>query len=226
MDLGGGVGWRREIFEILETSSSQLARWSMGSRFVALFLAEQHGWILGRQSGLKWWVKYFIKRRWSPSQKCIFLFPVLYVSMKLTPISSLTTTTSASSHWGSEILLWASADLILLAHVIWERLVASNELATLNINAGSLKAKGTHWEGKQTLAVLPPTIELKKANEKGGSGGVSLLLREEVATETPQVAAKSMCFLLELLWCSKVSFHRYKSPAPSPQNREEISIPL
>jgi hypothetical protein len=34
-------------------TSSQLSKWSMGSGFVALFLGEQHGWILGCHSGLK-----------------------------------------------------------------------------------------------------------------------------------------------------------------------------
>jgi hypothetical protein len=45
--------------------------------------------------------------------------------MKLTPISSLTTTSSASSHCGSETVLRLLADLIIFAHVIWERVFAS-----------------------------------------------------------------------------------------------------
>lgn len=76
-----------------------------------------------------------------------------------------------------------------------------------------------HWEQrklierKQTLAVSLPTIVLEEAKGKGGSGGVSLLLREEVASETPQLLPKSLCFPLEVSRCLKVSFHKYKIPA-------------
>ncbi len=76
------------------------------------------------------------------------------------------------------------------------------------------------------MAVSSATIALEEAKEKGGSGGVSLLLRKEVATETPEVAAKSLFFHLMFNDTQKQAFMRTNPLLSSPQKLKEIPISL